>query len=194
MKQHGTDFGVVDSAKIEPALHLLEPARLAVQTPGGVVLGADLLPDLPLEVVGDGHSCRPLQNEAEQQRMVIVVVELARVIRVDTQMIQSEFTEVGHVIRLGIVAEPRQALGVVYFGTHQEQLLQRDIRERRAGKLRKIAREWILHTVDEAVLDRHADQERVDRLDRGKRRLHRIRAMSVVIRLIDDAVAVDDNA
>jgi hypothetical protein len=57
--------GEVDRARVDAALHLLEPAVLAVEAPGGIELGAERLPELALEVLGHRDAGGALEDHSE---------------------------------------------------------------------------------------------------------------------------------
>src|SRR5918993_4925963 len=66
----------VPRSRVDPALHLLEAAPRAIQAPGAILLHTHGLPQLLLQVAGDGHSGSPLEYQTHQQGVVVVVLKV----------------------------------------------------------------------------------------------------------------------
>ena len=72
---HPAELGEVDRSSVDPDEHLLEFMAVAVEAPVTIGLGAHWLPEAAFHVLRDGHSCRPFQDQPEQDDVPVVVVK-----------------------------------------------------------------------------------------------------------------------
>jgi hypothetical protein len=103
--------GIVERGRVETTLHLLEPRALGVQTPAGIAAGLQRLPQPARHVVGDRHSGGPLQRQAKEQRVVVVVVPFPARRLFDPGWFERVLAQVDAVVGSGVVATRRGEAG-----------------------------------------------------------------------------------
>ncbi len=160
-EHESSQLGEVDRPRVDATFHLLDGIALSVNSPRSGELHSYPLPDALLEVAGHGLAGAPLENHAEQDRVVRVVHPALAWRRCESDLLRHNAAQMRMVVGARLVAgnevviapaQPRAQVQKLCDG----QLVEALIARRQFGQ---VLRYGVRFPANRAVIDGDANEE-----------------------------------